>query len=295
MNRMEAGYLYVKNPMNPLQVSRIILSPGTVDFIVFWSKNPERIIDHLHRIKNYDYYFQYTLNPYDTTIEKNLPPKNTLIDTFIRLSDLIGPERVIWRYDPVFFTPKYTYDFHLEAFEFLAKKLTGFTRKCMTSFLTVYQKCKINMKSIQFHLPDVETRFKLLSQLSLIANSGNIELMTCAVPEDYSSIGIVKGKCIDDDLIYRLTGKRPVPGKDTGQREECYCAPSIDIGAYNTCTHGCIYCYANYNHTEAEKIFRLHKNNSELLSGALTGTEKIKTRGKTHDPVENQSQPELFN
>ena len=96
-NRIKEGFLYVRNPMNIHQVSKINLSPSVIDCIVFWSKNPKPMLNRLDELKDYMYYFQFTINPYDIKLEEGVPTKSGIIDTFKELSNKIAPERVIWR------------------------------------------------------------------------------------------------------------------------------------------------------------------------------------------------------
>ena len=116
LNRLQTGFFLVRNPMNPTRVSRIAVSPETVDAIVFWTKNSEPAMANLSRLNNIPFYFQFTLTPYDTDIETNVPPKRKIIETFKRLADRIGPDRVLWRYDPILLNDRYTISFHTESF-----------------------------------------------------------------------------------------------------------------------------------------------------------------------------------
>ena len=123
MNRIRAGFVLVRNPVNPRRVSRVSLSPDVVDGIVFWSKNPIPMLDRLDGLSGYMYCFQFTLNAYGAEVERGIPSKNAqLVDAFRRLSDKIGPERVLWRYDPIFVSGKYTVEYHLKYFEALARR-----------------------------------------------------------------------------------------------------------------------------------------------------------------------------
>ncbi len=291
INRIKAGFLLTANPLNKTQVSKINLSPETVECIVFWSKNPGPIIQHLDLLNRYNYYFQFTLTPYDSSIEMNLPDKSELIETFKRLSDIIGPERVIWRYDPVFYTGKYDFSYHIKSFENLSKSLSGYTERCMYSFLTVYKKCERNMKAVTFSRPDMNDILKLSEAFAQISISKGIKLQTCAENFDLTDFGITRGKCIDDDLISKITGKQIIIPEDRNQRESCLCASSVDIGAYNTCTHRCIYCYANFNHDLAIRKFNNHNSSSEIITGDLSGNEIIRER---HDSSSDSLQPKLF-
>lgn len=148
-NRIKEEFLYVRNPMNPHQISKIDLSPDVVDCIVFWTKNPEPMINRLDELAAYHYYFQFTLTGYGKEIECNVPHKRErMIPVFQELSKRIGKQKVIWRYDPIIFTKTYTPEYHLKAFEQIAMALRGYTEKCVISFVDVYAKNKKNMKSI---------------------------------------------------------------------------------------------------------------------------------------------------
>ena len=140
-NRIKEGFLYVRNPMNFHQVSEIRITPDLVDCIVFWTKNPLPMMDRLEELKAYPYYFQFTLTGYGNDVEINLPDKKTsIIPAFRELAGRIGREKVIWRYDPIFFTGRYTVQYHLKAFRNIAEALSGYTEKCVISFLDIYSK-----------------------------------------------------------------------------------------------------------------------------------------------------------
>jgi len=290
INRIKAGFLLTRNPMNKNQVSKIALTPEKIDCIVFWTKNPQPIIKYLDQLNDYNYYFHFTITPYDSSIEMNLTDKSGLLDCFKKLSDIIGPERAIWRYDPVFYTGKYDYSYHLKSFEKFARTLSGFTEQCIYSFLTLYKKCEKNMKAISFSRPCENDIFKLSKIFREISLISGIQLQTCAESFDLSSLGITRGKCIDDSLISKLSGYPVYTPRDPYQRKECQCVSSIDIGAYNTCIHRCIYCYANYDHDLAIQKYKYHNPESEIISGDLTGTEIIKERHQTS----NKEQLKLF-
>jgi len=275
INRLKAGFLLTRNPLNRTQISQINLAPDKVDCIVFWTKNPQPIFKYLNYLNSYYYYFHFTLTPYNSTIEINLPDKKRLLDFFKKLSDIIGPERIIWRYDPVFYTEYFNYSTHLQYFEDIASNLSGYTEKCIYSFLTVYKKCEKNMKSIKFCRPPVEDIIKLSEGFARISESAGIKLQTCADDYDLTCFGITRGKCIDDELITKISGKQLHLTKDRNQRVSCLCVPSVDIGAYNTCTHCCLYCYANYDHDIAYKKFINHNPYSEILTDGLKGDETI--------------------
>ena len=266
VNRIRAGYVLVRNPFNGKQISKIDLSPEIVDCIVFWSKNPGNIIRRLPELREYNYYFLITITSYDESIEPGVPPKPQVIDTFKRLSDLIGPEKVIWRYDPIFFTEKFNYSHHLKHFELTASGLCGRTEKCIISFLDLYKKCERNMSGVKFRVPDSDEMFRIAGEVAAVGRAHNIKIETCAENADFKALGIKPAKCIDDELISRIAGRTLKLRKDRNQRQECGCVKSTDIGAYDTCPHNCLYCYANLNKKLAVDNFRKHNPNSELIN-----------------------------
>jgi len=277
-NRIQQGYLLVRNPMNIHEVSKISLLPDVVDCIVFWSKNPSKMVNRQQELRNYSYYFQFTITGYGQKLEPNVPPTNRSIKTFIELSDIIGPSRVIWRYDPIVYNEKYDYTFHINNYEKIARLLYGKTKRCVISFVDLYKNIIRNMSPINVHNFTPEFIINLSSSLNNIANKYDIELTTCAEEIDLGKIGISHGKCIDDKLIDEVFGIKLNIGKDENQRTECGCVASIDIGAYNTCPHSCLYCYANYNLNIVRRNFASHNPNSPLLYGIIDKNDKIHER-----------------
>lgn len=279
LKRIKAGYVYVRNPMNPHQVSQINLSPEVVDGIVFWTKNPTPMLDRLVELNDYMYYFQFTLNSYGVDAEENIPNKSkVVIPAFQRLSDSIGPDRVIWRYDPIFLSKVYTVDYHIRYFEELAKRLSPYTRKCTISFLDLYRNTE---KNIAILAPDkfpVERQTQLAKILAEIAHSYGLRIDTCAEEIDLSQYGIEHAKCIDDCLFGQLLQCPLEIKKDKNQRLGCGYAESVDIGAYNTCQNGCKYCYANYSSKAVYMSSKNHDPDSPLLTGEVGADDEIKER-----------------
>lgn len=278
-NRIKEKYVLVRNPMNIHQVSKINLSPDVVDCIVFWTKNPKPMMNRLKELKTYNYYFQFTLNSYGNDVEENLPSKNSeIIDTFKNLSDIIGPEKVIWRYDPIFFNNKYTLNYHINYFEKLAKHLDNYTRTCTISFLDFYSKIKSNIIDLQIQ-PFQSTEKRLIAEsFSKIAKEHNISINTCAENINFEDLGITHAKCIDDKLISKIIGCPIEIDKDKNQRLECGCVASIDIGLYNTCLNGCKYCYANHSLKTVKKNYDNYDLTSPLLCSQLSANDIISNR-----------------
>ena len=282
MNRIREGYALARNPMNAHQVSRISLSPEVVDGIVFWTKNPAPMLDKLPQLKDYMYYFQFTLNAYEQDVEADVPLKHKyIVPTFQRLSEMIGPERVVWRYDPILVSDKYTFDYHVKYFELLAKKLASYTQKCTISFLDMYVKTERNVAGLNIQPLTLELQDAMAKSLAEIAHSYGLELETCAEGIELEKYGIKHAHCIDGELFAKLLGCPLKVGKDKNQRKECGCVDSVDIGAYNTCRNGCRYCYANFNAKMVQNNQQRHNPLSPLLLGELQPDDKVTERKMT--------------
>lgn len=278
-NRIKEKYALVRNPMNIYQVSKIDLSPDVVDCIVFWTKNPEPMLDRLQELDEYNYYFQFTLNSYGKNIEPYLPYKNeVIIPNFQRLSNKIGAEKVIWRYDPIFLNYQYSIEYHIEYFDKLARILKDYTQKCIISFIDLYRNTKQNVKELEITETTYNNKKIIAKELSKIANSYGFNIETCAEDINLDEFNIKHSKCIDDKLIEKISGFHLNVDKDKNQRLECGCVESIDIGMYNTCLNGCKYCYANYNANTVKRNFAQHDPESPLLFGQLTDKDTVKER-----------------
>lgn len=278
LNRVQAGFVDVRNPMNIHRVSRIDIRPEVVDCIVFWTKNAGNIIPHLDQLKDYKYYFQYTINPYNKLIEENVPLKKYVVENFRLLSEIIGPNRVIWRYDPIFLTDMIDVDYHLRYFEELAKRLKGHTNRCVISFVDLYKKTVSNTRELMMKEPtDMEMHF-LAHNLSSIAKDYGMEIVSCSESIDLDFDGVRHGCCIDRNLIEEIVGYKIDVKKDKNQRKECGCVESVDLGAYNTCLHACKYCYANFNNMKVQTLSKMHNPLSTLLVGDLDNNDIVSER-----------------
>ena len=275
LNRLREGFVLVRHPFRPSQVERISLAPVDVDALVFWTRNADPLIPHLDELdsRGYRYYFQYTLVHYPTPLEKSLIPLSQKIERFRRLGERIGPERLIWRYDPVILTNLTDQQYHRRCFDDIARGLRGLTHRCMISFLDVYRKTKQKMaeldreealRLIDLHRHEEKAR-ELCSLFSEKGREYDLELFTCAEPFDLEDLGIRHGRCVDDQLIGRLFGLRLSLPKDKGQRKLCGCVQSKDIGTYDTCPHGCVYCYANTSDERARRNFERHDARAPML------------------------------
>ncbi len=278
-NRIKEGYVCVRNPMNIHQISKIDLSPDVVDGIVFWTKNPIPMIDRVSELEKYTYYFQFTLNAYGKDVEPNVPSKSDfIIPAFQKLSSIIGKDRVVWRYDPIFINEHYTIDYHKKFFQALCTKLSKYTEKCTVSFVDLYRNTARNTKPLNIRTLTNDEVLELMSFFISAAKEQGIYIDTCAEEYDLSSLGISHACCIDKQRLERLGNYMLNIGKDKNQRGVCGCIESIDIGMYNTCKNGCAYCYANYNSSLASRNHSLHNPNSPLIYGEIGDNEKVSIR-----------------
>jgi DNA repair photolyase len=280
MNRVRAGYCLVPNPFNAKHVAKISLLPDDVDALVFWSKNPRPMFEHFDELNRlgFSYYFLFTLNDYPRDLEPSLPAVKHRVDTFAKLSEMLGPEGVVWRYDPIIISTATPHEYHRERFERLSGLLSGLTRRVIVSIVDFYRKtdrriAELEKSGIAFDRDAAErsdTR-ELLADLARTARSHGIEIQSCAQEQDFSSVGVMPGSCIDGELIGRL-GRQVSLKKDPGQRSACRCAVSRDVGMPDTCLHGCRYCYATRSNELARRRHSQHDTESPVLwsTGANT-------------------------
>ncbi|HAS6046043.1 TPA: DUF1848 family protein [Vibrio vulnificus] len=280
INRIKSGFLLVKNPFNAHQVKRVSLLSKDVDVIVFWTRNPKKLIPHLDLLDQlgYRYYFQYTITGYNKKLETNTLHPVKSVEVFKDLSRKIGKEKVIWRYDPIILSNMTPVSEHLRLFEKLAAMLSGYTDRVVISFADLYKKTEMNLNKVDgLEYEDIlqyeDELNNLCSKLKKIANKYGMSISTCAEEVNLESAGIKHGKCIDDGLIEELFNIKVTNIKDQGQRLECGCVKSVDIGVYNSCLHGCTYCYATYQKNGALNNYKKHDPNSPFLIGSGEGYE----------------------
>lgn len=269
-HRLQAGYVLVRNPYRFHAVSRIALSPDVVDGIVFWTKNPAPMLARLNELRDYPFYFQCTATAYGTDLEVHVPDKDrAVLPAMRRLAKMIGPERVIWRYDPVLLSQKYTVDFHRQRFSQMAKALAGSTKRCVISFLDMYPAMQKETNRLGLRVPDRQEAETLAAYFADIAAQNGIKAETCAENIDLAHLGIAHGCCIDKALLEKIGGFKLHTKKDLNQRPFCGCCASVDIGTYATCPGGCVYCYANRGAAAAKNAFAAHDAHAPLLLGQL--------------------------
>lgn len=276
INRIHAGYLLTRNPMNHAQLSRISLSPDIVDCIVFWTKDAANMLPYLDELDRlgYRYYFQFTLTPYGKDIEQNLRAKRDIEDTFIMLSKRIGRERVVWRYDPIILNDNLDIEYHKTEFYRMCEKLSYYTNTVTISFVDMYPKLKTTL----IRPIAINEITELSEYIGFTAREFGLRAVACCEKDDLLRYGIERSSCIDRKRIEKVCGYSLDIKADKNQREGCGCVESIDIGAYNTCLNGCVYCYANDGITTTRRRYESHNPKSELMIGMVTDDEKIMER-----------------
>jgi DNA repair photolyase len=298
VERWKAGYVKWINPFN---AAPLYVSFKETRAVVFWTKNPRPMFKHLdfldEQVKNY--YFQFTLNDYDQErYEGKVPKLESRINTFRELSNRIGKDKVVWRFDPLMLTKKIDVNELLRRLEYIGDQLHNYTNKLVFSFadISLYKKVESNLKkeNIEYIEFSEDTIIEFAQGLNKLNAKWNLELATCAEKFDLNKYGIVHNKCVDDDLLIKLFNhdsklmkflgiefveptlfesklgiEKTKTMKDKGQREACGCIISKDIGQYNTCPHGCVYCYANTSKEIAIQNYKLHttKPNAETIAG----------------------------
>jgi len=292
ISRIQAGFVMWKNPFNG-QFYKVYFDKARL--FVFWTKNPENMIDKLDFFKqnNYNYYFQYSLNNYDgLNYENNLPSIDKRIDTFIRLSEKIGKDKVIWRFDPLIISDSLSIDQLLTRLEYVGDKIHQYTQRLVFSFIDIdcYKKVKKNVTNYHLHEFTNDLMVYFSERLQELNQKWKLKLGTCCESVDLDKFNIEHNRCIDDRLIIKLfeddtalmnfigydrqqltiedmfndnglNEKQYNKIKDKGQRQSCGCIKSKDIGQYDTCPHGCIYCYANTSHETAKNNYQNYLKN----------------------------------
>lgn len=280
LRRLREGFVYVRNPMNPCQISCIPLSPDVVDCIVFWTKNPVPLAERLEELEGYPYYFQYSITGYGKDVEPRLPDKKTvLIPLFRELSQKLGPKRMVWRYDPIFFSNRYPSEYHLRAFEEIANRLEGCGERVLISFIDLYAKTKRGVAGLELlPPPSGEDLLAFASKLAAIARKYGFSIESCAEKLDLAPAGVRHGHCIDRALIEEIIDCRLNAARDKNQRPECGCFESVDIGLYNTCLNGCRYCYATFDSEQVAHQINLYDPASPLLCSKVGALDIVRER-----------------
>ena len=274
-NRLKAGFVCVRNPFDPKSVAWYDLSPDAVDLIGFCTKNPAPMLSGMDLLKPYGQHWFVTITGYGKEIEPNVPDKTVVLNDFRRLAEIVGPDSIAWRYDPIFISPRYSSAFHLETFGNYAAALAGTTRDVVISFIDLYRKVRRNFPEAREVEPS--ERLALGKEMVRIAASYGMTVRPCGEGNELAAYGADCSGCMTVATYERALGKRlNIPrSARKSVRAECACQLSNDIGAYDSCAHFCRYCYANANKEAVGANRKLHDPNSPLLIGRIAPDDRV--------------------
>lgn len=271
MNRIRAGYARYKHPFGG-KIYDVSLKPEDVIAFVFWSRNYSPLLPYLPHLDQLGYggYFHFTITDFGIPLEPHALPTQKVVDVFKSLADRYSPKYVLWRFDPMILSNKTPGEYMLEKFESLARQLRGYTERCYTSFVDFYNKTRRNLQILSkqgfhFYDPEIEEKISLIRQLVEIGKMDDIRLYACCESELLAVPGLKQAHCVDALLIHELFPEKFRTLKQTPTRKGCGCFASRDIGAYDTCIYGCVYCYANSSHQKALANYKQHDPESPVL------------------------------
>jgi hypothetical protein len=308
MNRINEGFAGYSNPFNNKK-NIVSLKKEDTAAIVLWSKNFSPFISNALKLRDrgYSLFFNYTITGLPGIFEPAAPAEHEAIESMKLLSSEFSPEHINWRYDPILLSDITRSDYHLNKFEDLSRSLSGYVKRCYISFPSPYGKVQRSFKNftdrtgITIITENIHSRVVLAEKLSSIAENYGIGIFSCC--GDYLTGGkISKGSCIDGTIISSISGKDLSHLKLRPTRKECGCADSTDIGVYDSCPHGCIYCYANSNADRAATFHKRYMSDSGFQNSAFPGVskdisdiwiEKIKENRNNSDK-DDPAQPLLF-
>lgn len=278
VERIKEGYALYRNPFNKGQVIKVSLRPEDVISLVLWTRNPKPMLKHLDYLDDsgLNFYWHFTINNYPRFLDESTPSINQSIELFRTLSDRYSPSHLQWRYDPIVFTSETPFQWHLENFEMLCKKLEGYTTRCYFSFVDFYKKTVRHIKSVEEKVGvRFDTREQTLEQMDTmtmalceIAGKYRIKMYGCAEPnvdhiiENSNIENLNKAHCVDFELVQQLFKDVEAKVSKSPTRDKCGCFSSRDLGAYDSCLYKCIYCYANADFDRLSKA-RIHSHDSE--------------------------------
>lgn len=274
MNRLRAGYVLVRNPVQRNVVHRISLARRDVDCIFFITKDPRPLEKHLGEIGSmgHMYVFHVTMNPYGRDLEPNVPFRADINDSCIRISERIGRDRMVWRYDPVLFNNRIDIGYHRRKFALFCREASKWTDHCVISFINMYGKLGCFEESGLIRQVSTDEMISFARMASAIAEEHGMTVVQCCGEMNLEQYGIDNGGCLD----YRWMSSLGIPYESQSGtiRDGCRCVRCVDVGQYDTCRHGCVYCYANRTHSH-DRDSRVYDPQSEMLVGGLTTMDKV--------------------
>ena len=272
-NRLKAGFVLVRNPYNPHSVTRYRLSPDVVDLIGFCTKNPAPMFRYMDLLQPYGQYWFVTITPYGKEIEPHVPNKLEVLDHFRHLSEIVGTDRIGWRYDPILISDIWPVERHIKAFEYMAKALSGYTRTAVISFIDLYEKTRRNFPEVK--AVKAEERLLLGKTFVEIGRQYGMTIRPCGEGNELARFGADCSGCMTIATYEQALHQRLKIPEKAPARKECTCYLGGDIGAYNTCGHLCWYCYANYDAGTVCRNMAAHDPESPLLLGQLLPGDQV--------------------
>jgi hypothetical protein len=272
--RVQAGFVDVRNPYNPVQVTRYRIDPEVVDALCFCTKNPTPLLGRIHLLDPFRTVFMVTITPYGRDIEPFVPEVKEVARSFGALSSYTGREAILWRYDPVLIFGRYTVDFHKRAFASLAGALAPYTDQAVVSFVDLYEKTKRNFPGIR-EVTQGEQE-ELVASFAETAGKLGMQIHLCHEEKSLVRDHVDANGCFSQAVIERAIGEKLLVPRMNFARQGCRCLLSADIGAYNTCGHGCRYCYANADAASVRENMRKHDPASTMLVGQLNPEDVVK-------------------
>ena len=272
-NRLKEGYVLVRNPYNPQSVTKYLLDPSVVDMIGFCSKNPAPMLKYMDLLKPYHQYWFVTITPYGKDIEPNVPPVSSVLASFRELAGVVGESCMGWRYDPIIIDQDWTVERHTQCFESMAAELAGFTHTAVISFIDLYEKVKRNYPSAR--AVPLSTQLSLTEALVRIGRKYDMVIKPCGEDKILETVGADCSGCMTVRTFEEAIGCNLIVPPNPGNRKECACYITGDIGAYNTCGHLCRYCYANAERETVLQNMKLHDPQSPMLIGNLEAGDTV--------------------
>lgn len=277
MKRYEEGFVDVRNPFYPKNISRI--SFKNVDVIVFCTKNPMPIVDKIEKIK-IPIIFHITLTSYKDDIEPNVPNKSMIINAIKQIANKIGKDRIYIRYDPIFLNNKYNVEYHIKAFDRMCSLLEGYTNSIIVSFIDDYKNVRNNIDVLRLKKFSIKDLREIGINFSKSARKYGMSVQTCSEENRLTEYGFICRDCVTKEIVKDVSGKEYTKKWRARNNKNCSCVEMVDIGVYNSCKHFCKYCYANYDERKVNQNFLKHDVNSSLLIGNINEYDVIKERVK---------------
>jgi len=271
-NRLRAGSVVVANPYGgPSQT--VSLAAADVDGFVFWTRNAEPFLPVLGEVaREYPFVVHYTITGYPRALDAGTIAPERAIGHLREIVTRYGPRAAVWRYDPIVFSSLTSPEWHEAAFAHLAEALAGAVDEVVVSVAQIYRKTRRNTDAaacehgFDWWNPDADEKRTLLARLADIAHGAGIRFTLCGQRELLVE-GVGDARCIDAERLSDVAG-RPIAALRKPHRKACGCWASKDIGGYDTCPHGCVYCYAVGRRERAKLLFAEHDPAAPSLGSA---------------------------